>query len=344
MSKPFYSVMMVVVLVAITLAACGPKATPTQAIATQPPSTEAPVIATATSTATAVPELEGTITISGAFALYPMMTRWGEEFQKIHPNVQFDISAGGAGKGMTDALSGAVDIGMVSRGVTADEEANGAYWVAVTKDAVFPTVNAENPVLGDLLAKGVKNDIFIGIFITGEITTWGQVVGRPEITDKIHVYTRSDACGAADIWAKYLGNKKQENLLGIGVNGDPGLLDAVVKDPLGIGYNNLGFAFDLSSGKVAVGAVIVPLDANENGQADPDEVMDSMAKATDAVATGKYPTPPGRFENLVTKGKPSGLVQTFMEWILTDGQQFVGEAGYVQLPPDMLSESLAKVR
>ena len=29
-------------------------------------------------------ELTGKITVSGAFALYPMMVRWGEEFQKLH--------------------------------------------------------------------------------------------------------------------------------------------------------------------------------------------------------------------------------------------------------------------
>ena len=71
-------------------------------------------------------ELSGTISASGAFALYPLMVKWGEEFKKLHPNVNFDISAGGAGKGMTDALSGQVDIGMVSRAISADEEKKGA--------------------------------------------------------------------------------------------------------------------------------------------------------------------------------------------------------------------------
>ena len=163
------------------------------------------------------------------------MTRWAEEFQKANPKVTFDVSAGGAGKGMADALSGAVDIGMVSRPVSSEEEAKGAYWIGVVKDAVFPVVNEKNPVIQDILKQGIKQETFVGIFITGEIKTWGQVVGKPEITDEIHVYTRSDACGAADIWAKFLGNKKQEDLLGVGVSGDPGLLDAVIKDPLGIG-------------------------------------------------------------------------------------------------------------
>ncbi len=43
--------------------------------------------------------LKGTITVSGAWALYPMMVRWGEEFTKLHPGVTFDISAGARAKG-----------------------------------------------------------------------------------------------------------------------------------------------------------------------------------------------------------------------------------------------------
>jgi phosphate transport system substrate-binding protein len=297
-----------------------------------------------TAAAPAADALSGTITVSGAFALYPMMTVWAEEFQKLHPNVQFDIQAGGAGKGMTDALAGAVDIGMVSRAVKPEEEAKGAYWVAVTKDAVFPVISAKNPVLNDILAKGISKDTFKKIFITGEVKTWGEVVGRPEVKDEIHVYTRSDSAGAAEVWAQFSGGKVQADLKGIGVNADPGLLDAVVKDPLGIGYNNLGFAFDLSSGKLAAGAVVAPIDVNANGTADPDELIDSLSKATGAVASGKYPFPPARVENLVTKGKPSGAVQAFIVWILTDGQGMVGQAGYIPLSPMEQTESLAKVK
>ena len=287
--------------------------------------------------------MKGTITISGAFALYPMMTRWAEEYQKVYPGVQFDISAGGAGKGMADALSSAVDIGMVSRDVTAEEEAKGAYWIAVTKDAVFPVVNTQNPVLTDLMKTGLSQEAFTGIFITGDIKTWGEAIGKPEITDEIHVYTRSDACGAADTWAKYLGSK-QEDLLGVGVFGDPGLLDAVVTDPLGIGYNNLNYAYDMASGEAVKGAAILPIDVSGNGQIDPDEVLTTKGEAVAAVADGKYPSPPARVENLVTKGKPEGLTQAFIQWILTDGQKYLEEAGYIPLPSDQMDASLQKVK
>jgi phosphate transport system substrate-binding protein len=287
-------------------------------------------------------DLQGTITISGAWALYPLMVRWGEEFQTLHPDVRFDISAGGAGKGMADALSDAVDIGMVSREIYSDEVDKGAFWVSVTKDAVFPTVSESNPVWDDLRQQGIDRETFVGIYITGEVTTWGQVVGRPQVTDPIHVFTRSDACGAAATWAEYLGGM-QEDLLGIGVYGDPGLLDAVVKDALGIGFNNLNYAFDMDTGEPLAGVRVAPVDVDGNGVADASELYDAKEQAVSAVANGTYPSPPARDLNLVTQGKPEGLIKAFVLWVLTDGQSFVDEVGYISLSPEELSAERAKL-
>ncbi len=285
----------------------------------------------------------GTIAISGAFALYPMMTRWAEEYTTLHPEVLFDVSAGGAGKGMTDALSDTVEIGMVSRAISAEEEAKGAYWVPVVIDAVFPTISDQNPVKEQLLAAGITREAFTKLFITGEYTTWGEVIGDPTIIAELHVYTRSDACGAADTWAKYLGGA-QEDLLGIGVGSDPALLDAVIKDPLGIGYNNLNYAFDITTGANVTGSLVVPIDVNENGVTDAEELLTSTTEAVSAVADGKYPSPPARELNLVTHGEPSGIVRDFITWILTDGQQYVTESGYIALTPEKLAEALQKVQ
>lgn len=288
--------------------------------------------------------LSGTITVSGAFALYPMMTVWADEFAKLHPQVQFDVQGGGAGKGMTDTLAGAVDIGMISRKIKPEEEAQGAFWVSVAKDAVFPVVSANNPVLANLKSKGISQDTFKKIFITGEIKTWGEVVGKPDVKDEIHVYTRSDSCGAADQWALYSGGKVQADLQGIGVNGEPALVDTVAKDPLGIGFSNLNSVFDMTSGQLVAGAFVPPVDINANGQADPNELYQMKAEAVKVIADGTYPSPPARFENLATKGRPTGLSLAFIQWILTDGQKFLEQAGYVELTPDQQAEALAKLK
>jgi phosphate transport system substrate-binding protein len=291
-------------------------------------------------------DLSGTITISGAFALYPMMTVWANEFQKLHPGVEFDIQAGGSGKGMTDTLSGSVDIGMVSRKIKPEEEAQGAYWVTVAKDAVFPVISDQNPALADLTAKGLSQETINKIFISGEIKTWGEAAGRPEITDEIHVYTRSDSAGAADTWAQFAGGKTQADILAnaIGINGEPALVDTVAKDPLGISYSNMGGVFDLTSGNLLQGTIVPPIDLNGNGQVDTDEYYKTRAEAASAISSGKVPFPPARFENLVSDGKPGGLAQAFIEWILTDGQQYLDQAGYVALTPEEQAESLAKIK
>ncbi len=72
---------------------------------------------------------EQTISLSGAFALYPLVVRWAEEYKKENPNVRFNISAGGAGKGMADALSGTVDLGMFSRENAREEIHKCVRWV-----------------------------------------------------------------------------------------------------------------------------------------------------------------------------------------------------------------------
>jgi len=257
--------------------------------------------------------------------------------------VQFDVQGGGAGKGMTDTIAGAVDIGMISRSIKEEETAQGIFWVSVTKDAVFPIINAENPVAAQLMAKGITQEVYNKIYITGEITTWGEVVGDPSITDTINVFTRSDASGAAEQWAKYAGGEAQEDLLGIGVNGEPAMLDTILKDPLGIGFGNLNSIFDLSGGGLVPGIVIPPIDINENGAADAEEIYTVKEDAFGAVANGTYPSPPSRFENLATLGKPEGLEIEFIKWILTDGQQYLEAAGFVPLTPEQQAESLAKL-
>ena len=47
---------------------------------------------------------------------------------------------------------------------------------------------------------------------------------------------------------------------------------------------------------------------------------------------------------MVTKGKPSGLVQAFILWTLTDGQKFVDSAGFIALPKAVLDEGIQKIK
>ena len=286
-------------------------------------------------------ELEGTVTLSGAWAIYPTVVAWAQGFQKNHPKVKVDVSAGGAGKGAADAIAGLVDIGMVSRDPDPVEIKQGVIPVYVLHDAVFPVVSDKNPAWTALSKKGIKRQSWIDIYISGIITNWDEIAGR-SVNKKIHVYTRSDSCGAAASWAQYAGNKKQEDLKGIGIYGDPGLLEAVKRDPIGVGYNNFSFVFT-REGNIVQGIKVVPIDSNENGIADPNEVFTNRFEAVEAIKKRGYPATRKNFFFL--KKDPSPVAKAFVRFALSEeGTKIADEVGTgLPIPQEDRQDALRKL-
>jgi phosphate transport system substrate-binding protein len=286
--------------------------------------------------------LVGSIQLSGAFALYPLAVRWAEVFQQQHPNVQIDISGGGAGKGITDALAGMVDIGMVSREVYPEELEKGAFPVAVTVDAVVPTIHAKNPEIEAIRKRGITREQAEKLW-NQEYATWGEVLGTASKAP-VHVYTRSDACGAAETFAAWLG-RRQENLKGTAVYGDPGVAAAVQKDRVGIGFNNIAYVYDQHSKQPFQDMAVIPIDLNGDGQITPEEDFYSCSDSIIAgIKDGRYPSPPSRPLYMVTKGRPEkAAVREFLLFILKEGQQYAGETGYIDLNAEALEKELKKL-
>ena len=288
-------------------------------------------------------DLEGRISLSGAFALYPLAVKWAEEFKKLHPNVSIEVDGGGAGKGMTDVLAEQVDFGMVSREVSDKEIEKGAVGFPVAKDAVVPTINEKNPLYAELVKHGITAEQASKIWIEGSVKSWGSILGTSDATP-VTVFTRSDACGAAETFAQWFG-KHQEDLGGEGVNGDPGVATAVQKNVRAIGFNNIGYAYDNVTKKPLDGIRVLPIDVNGNGKIDEDEdFYSSKDLLTKAIADGRFPSPPARDLYLVTKGVPTNpVVVAFLKYVLTEGQKENDGVGYVGISQDKLDAALKKL-
>ena len=232
---------------------------------------------------------------------------------------------------------------MVSRDVHDVEFKKGAVAFAVVKDAVVPTVNAANPLIRDIKAKGLKRNVALSLW-SGKCKTWGNVLGT---TSKVpvHGYTRSDACGAAETWAAWFG-KRQEDLEGTAVFGDPGVASAVQKDKVGIGFNNIAYAYDQKTRRPYAGLAIIPLDVNGNGKIDPEEnFYDNSLSLIKAIVSGKYPSPPARNLFLVSNGVPKKPeVIEFIKYILTEGQKYANATGYIGLSKTTINQELAKLK
>ena len=275
------------------------------------------------------------ISMSGAFALYPLGVQWANEYMRLHPEVHIDVSAGGAGKGMTDVLSDMVDFAMMSREVYEDEFAKGARIYPVAQDAVVCDVNSSNPLAMELVKRGITRDLCKLIWSSPEGLTWGALLGTDDPTP-VHVYTRSDACGAAETWANFF-DMRQEDLQGTAVFGDPGIAAAVQKDPNAIGFNNIAYAYSAETRLPNEGLAIVPIDVDESGTVeDHENFYDNLDRLMDSIAAGCYPQPPSRTLYLVVKQAPRTAADTdFLRFILTEGQSLNVKSGYIPLSQKM---------
>jgi len=287
---------------------------------------------------------ETTINISGAYALYPLVIKWSEEYKKEHEEINFNISAVGAGQGMADALEGIVDLGLYSLALEQEDIEKGVWWVGLCSNTVLPTIYTFNPYLEKLKESGLTKEEFKGIFIDGSITDWGEILDLNE-SKPIQVYTRSDASGAASTWAKYLGGK-QKDLKGIGIQGDSALVTVVSKDPAGIAFSNTSYVYNINTGKKRSGIEVIPIDLNGNGMIEKEEdFYDTQEAILEAIEDGRYPSPPTRELYFVAKDKPEKkAVIDFVEWALTEGQKFVRESGYVLIEQDKIDYYLNKLK
>jgi phosphate transport system substrate-binding protein len=289
-------------------------------------------------------DLEGDVSISSAFALYPLVLKLSEEFHKDHPGIHFDISAAGAAKCVSDTLNGLVDLGGISREANPQEKERGLWSAAIARDAVLAIVSEDNPYLSHLLRQGASEAVLARLWISGDIRTWGDLIGDESISQPVHTYTRADLCGAGEIWAQFLGGQ-QENLQGIGVHGESWMAGAVKKDPLGIGYTNLNFAYDARSLAPVPGIRIVPIDLNGNSRIDPEEdFFSTRTQILEAIASENYPSPPSRKLYIITQGIPHrACVREFLIWALTQGQAHVAASGYIPLPEPVLEKGLREL-
>jgi phosphate transport system substrate-binding protein len=273
---------------------------------------------------------QGPIRITGAFALYPLMSTWVKEYEKTHPGVTFELTAIGSGGGVDEVLAGRCDLAMVSAEVPEDQDT--LLWVfPVANLGVVPVISAKNPYRVQVMRSGIRRDELMALFSNQHPKTWGDLYGKPG-KDPVHVYVRSDKSGATDVLARYLVLQRAE-IYGDGKPGEDSLVASVIQDPLSLGYCNLIYAIDPRTMTFREGFIVLPLDFNENGVIEHREnFYDSVVHLERAMWTGRYPYSLIRHLCLASKGFPKTreIVQ-FLEYCLTDGQKLVCEAGYVDL-------------
>lgn len=111
--------------------------------------------------------LSGTIKVAGSTSVTPLMEKLQEAYQKLNPDVTFEMQSNGSSQGIKAAMDGSYDIGMSSRELK-EEEASELNRHILAIDGIAVIVNNENPI--DDIASDVITNIYIG-----EIVKWSEV-------------------------------------------------------------------------------------------------------------------------------------------------------------------------
>lgn len=196
-------------------------------------------------------DFQSSIMFCGSTSLYPIISSlaasFTEEYEKwnnVDPsfpeaNISIYVAPGGSGVGVSAAVDGTADFGMLARDIKDEEvkklgDAYSDYIVA--RDALTVSVNAENPIVGvmDNMDKETIKKIF-----SGEYTKWNQVdPSLPEET--INVYIRDLSGGAYEVFQKSIMGDTEISPNATQSASMTELATNIAGDQWGIGYAGFG--------------------------------------------------------------------------------------------------------
>lgn len=246
------------------------------------------------------------ITVKGSDTMVVLAQKWAEVYMKNTPSTAIQVTGGGSGTGISALINGSTDIAISSRKMKATEmdkmkelyNTRGVE-VACAKDGITVYLHPSNKVK-ELTMKQ------LGQIFRGEITNWKQVGGADQ---KIKLYGRENSSGTYVFFQEHV------------VEGDyaascqtlPGtaaVVNAVKKDPSGIGYGGAAYA---------EGIVICKVKKDENSP--------GVVASTETIKNDTYPI--SRYLFMYLKNRPTGALKNYIDWILSpDGQKLVVEMGY----------------
>ncbi len=250
-----------------------------------------------------------TIVISGSTTVKKFVEVAAASYKEMHPDVTVNINGGGSTSAFGQMLDQRIDIGMMSRELTAQEESSigEIQQIAVAMDAVTPVVSREVQHGG---LSRISIEDLAGIY-RGEITHWNQLGGanREILLVDIDMHR-----GTRHVFASYvLGSPTAP------VASDAVILEAnddiatiVANSDQAIAYVSASYVDD------SVHALALEIGG--------EIISPSMAN----IRSGAYPI--SRKLYVLVPKEASASVQQFIEFLISSkGQSIVEQAGYLSI-------------
>jgi hypothetical protein len=267
--------------------------------------------------------------LTGAKFTFSLIEKWVSEYNKVNPQAPVIINT----KQNADA---AQTLKVAAYQVPDSDLLANQIISYVGRYALIPVSNKQNPILAKVGKSGLsKKALKKLLFDESDIFTEDQQDSKSKYIAT--VYSRESQAPTTIVLAKYFGARPVD-LKGKKVLGDDiYLLNAIKKDTTGVTYNSISYTYDLQSRKLRSDIALLPLNIRAQqkealNSLDLDNIISLLEKSS------VENIPVQNFGLVLTKEQINNkTLRSFLKWVVTNGQNYNHEAGFLSLDESTLS-------
>ncbi|MCR5696440.1 MAG: hypothetical protein K6G73_05615 [Marinilabiliaceae bacterium] len=264
----------------------------------------------------AIASAQQTISIKADKSTRPLIEKWVEAYKVVNPDVKIEFVAGK--NAQSDLTLVSVDEGV-------------ANVVSVGRYALLPVTTTENPLISDIQKREWKEkDIQSLFFVADDIEDdYDRSKNKKNnLTNRLTVYSGNSRTSTSVAFAAKFDHSVKD-FRGKKIAGDDVyLLSAIAADKESVTFGALENIYDLQTRALRPDLAILPLsvkknlsDALANGTLD-DVIRVVESHSSDLVVVGNF----GFVYNNI-----NSEVDAFLSWVLSDGQTYNNESGFLRL-------------
>jgi hypothetical protein len=255
-----------------------------------------------------------------------LIEKWITEYAVINPNIQIKWA---------DKNNEDVDLSFVTNEKTDIDTESGKEITYVGRYALLPVTTKENPVYGLIAKKRWNKKELKKLFFIEDDFDGEESKKEIAFREKVTIYSSNNSTSGTALFSTYFGYSPN-NLRGKRIAGDDiYLLNAIRKDNTGITFNNLSYIYDLNGRRLKDKIAILPLDIKK----DQFEAINSenLDKTLTLLENEKVELIPVQSIGFVYDKEDKENTKDFLKWVITDGQKYNHEYGFLSLDEKTLN-------
>ena len=261
---------------------------------------------------------QSTIKVKANKAVKPLVEAWANAYKQSHPGVTIEF---------VSKSSESADLTYVS---SKQEESLVAY---VGRYALLPVTSSSNPLLEDLSKRNWSKGDIKKLYFSDAEEAFDEDSdvneGRAgKLRGKLTVYSGSSSSSYSEAFAEFFGFSAGE-IRGNKIAGDDlFLLSAVSRDAASITFNSIANIYDTNTRELKQNVVLLPLNVRkESVLALSSGNLDEAIAVLENTTSDLIPVEDFGF----AYDSRSAEAKSFLEWIVSEGQSYNHDKGFLQL-------------